>query len=85
MGTIKTVNGTNGDNRMVKTKEELEQLSDDELLAFNNALVEINLQTDSADVMLENYAQMDLFKEVWRSRHGVEDQVFEKTVPRPRG
>jgi len=70
---------------MVKTREELEQLSDDELLDFNNALVEINLQTDSADVMLKNYAQMDLFKEVWRDRHGVEDKVFEKTVPRPRG
>ena len=67
---------------MVKTKEQLTQMTDAELLDFNNGLVEDNALADSAERMQQNYNQMDLFKEVWLERHGVEDKVFPQRIPR---
>jgi hypothetical protein len=67
---------------MKKTKEELQKMSDDELLEWHNSLVEENLEMEDPDDMMENYSQMELFQRVWLERHGVEDKMIEVRVPR---
>ena len=67
----------------MKTKEEMLKLSDDELIAYHNGLVEENEQTDDPDVQETNFKQMELFREVWIKKNGLkEDMVIERTTPR---
>jgi len=68
---------------MSKTKEEMLQLSDDELIAYHNGLVAENEQTDDPDVQERNFKQMELFREVWIEKNGLkEDMVIETRTPR---
>ena len=72
----------------MKTKEEMLQLSNDELIAYHNGLVAENEQTDDPDVQERNFKQMELFREVWVEKNGLkqaigeEDLVIERTTPR---
>lgn len=72
----------------MKTKEEMLQLSNDELIAYHNGLVAENEQTDDPDVQERNFQQMELFREVWVEKNGLkqaigeEDLVIERTTPR---
>ena len=67
----------------MKTKEEMLKLSDDELIAYHNSLVEENDQTDDPDIQESNFKQMELFREVWIEKNGLkEDMVIERTTPR---
>jgi hypothetical protein len=67
----------------MKTKEEMLKLSDDELIAYHNSLVEENEQTDDPAVQESNFKQMELFREVWIEKNGLkEDMVIERTTPR---
>ena len=66
-----------------KTKEEMLKLSDDELIAYHNGLVEENDQTDDPDIQERNFQQMELFREVWIEKNGLkEDMVIERITPR---
>ena len=68
---------------MSKTKEEMLKLSDDELIAYHNGLVEENEQTDDPAVQESNFKQMELFREVWIEKNGLkEDMVIETRTPR---
>ena len=68
---------------MSKTKEEMLKLSDDELIAYHNGLIEDNEQTDDPAVQESNFKQMELFREVWIEKNGLkEDMVIERTTPR---
>jgi len=72
-----------GSREMTKTKEEMLKLSDDELIAYHNGLVEDNEQTDNPDIQESNFKQMELFREVWIEKNGLkEDMVIEKITPR---
>jgi len=72
-----------GSRAMTKTKEEMLKLSDDELIAYHNSLVEENEQTDDPDVQERNFQQMELFREVWIEKNGLkEDMVIETRTPR---
>ena len=67
----------------MKTKEDMLKLSDDELIAYHNGLVEENEQTDDPDVQERNFKQMELFREVWIEKNGLkEDMVIETRTPR---
>jgi len=68
---------------MSKTKEEMLKLSDDELIAYHNGLVEENEQTDDPAVQESNFKQMELFREIWIEKNGLkEDMVIETRTPR---
>jgi len=72
----------------MKTKEEMLKLSDDELIAYHNGLVEENEQTDDPSVQERNFDQMELFREVWVEKNGLkqatgeEDLVIHTRTPR---
>ena len=68
---------------MSKTKEEMLKLSDDELIAYHNGLIEDNEQTDDPAVQESNFKQMELFREIWIEKNGLkEDMVIETRTPR---
>jgi hypothetical protein len=59
------------------------KLSDDELIAYHNGLVEENEQTDDPAVQESNFKQMELFREIWIEKNGLkEDMVIETRTPR---
>jgi len=55
----------------MKTREELALLSDEELLAYFNSLVDEANQTDDVDTLEINQKQKELFRSVWIERNGV--------------
>ena len=68
---------------MSKTKEEMLKLSDDELIAYHNGLIEDNEQTEDPAVQESNFKQMELFREIWIEKNGLkEDMVIETRTPR---
>jgi hypothetical protein len=55
----------------MKTREELSLLSDEELLAYFNSLVDEANQTDDIGTLEINLKQKELFRSVWIERNGV--------------
>ena len=55
----------------MKTREELSLLSDEELLAYFNSLVDEANQTDDVGTLEINQKQKELFRSVWIERNGV--------------
>ena len=55
----------------MKTREELALLSDEELLAYFNSLVDEANQTDDVVTLEINQKQKELFRSVWIERNGV--------------
>lgn len=67
----------------MKTKEQMLQLSDEELLSYYNSLVEENERTTDQNIHDQNEKQMELFREVWIEKYGFKKEPVIK-VRRPR-
>ena len=67
----------------MKTKEQMLQLSDDELIEYYNSLVDENERTTDQDIHNRKEKQKELFREVWIEKHGFnKEQVIEIRRPR---
>ena len=67
----------------MKTKQEIEQLNDDEWLDYHNSLVEEMKNSDDYKVHDRIEKELELLRQAWVKRNGVqEEQVIRIRRPR---
>jgi len=64
----------------MKTKEEMLQMNDEELIKYHNSLVDESKSTDDYKVHDRNEKQMELFREVWIEKNGLKQVTGEEDL-----
>ena len=64
----------------MKTKKEMLQMSDEELIEYHNSLGDDNKSTNDYKVHDRNEKQMELFRKVWVEKNGLKQITGEEDL-----